>query len=309
VYITHVASNEKWWTGLSIVNTTSASKTLTFEFSNGTTRTRTLSAGEHQAFNIADLFGGASQPDIGSGVIKNASGIVGLELFASTPSSGDTYLGGILLQDNTAANLYYPHVASNDKWWTGIVAYNPSMLDATLTVNPYNAAGTALTSQTITIDGEGKYVGNLNSLSLPTDTAWFKISSTSPVTGFELFGTSDRHQLGAYASVGVSESKGVFAKYDSNGWTGIAFVNTEGTAATVTMTAYDDNGAVIATETISIAAHEKVSGQASSLFTDEISDATYIVFSANKIIVGFQLNGSSDNMMLDCMPGMPPTID
>ena len=33
---------------------------------------------------------------------------------------------GILLTDKTASTIYYPHVASDDYWWTGIVAYNPS---------------------------------------------------------------------------------------------------------------------------------------------------------------------------------------
>jgi hypothetical protein len=309
VYITHVASTEKWWTGLSLVNTSSATKTLTIRFSNGTTRNRTLAAGEHQAFSIRDLFSGTMQPDIASGVIENANGIVGLELFASTPSSGNNYLEGILLQDNTAGNLYYPHVASSAIWWTGIVAYNPSNLAATLTVNPYSAAGAALTPQTINIGGKEKYIGTTDALSMPAGTAWFKVSASSPVTGFELFGTKDGKQLGAYAGVGIRDSKGVFAKIDKEGWTGIAFVNTEGSMASVTMTAYDDSGAVIATQTITIAAHQKVSGQASSLFTDDISDATYIVFSANKDIVGFQLNGSSDNTMLDGLPGMPLTID
>ena len=66
-------------------------------------------------------------------------------------------------------------------------------------------------------------------LGLPAQTAWFKIDSTRPLSGFELFGTTDGNQLAAYAGGGGTGAKaGVFPKIEKNGgWTGIAFVNTE----------------------------------------------------------------------------------
>ena len=103
--------------------------------------------------------------------------------------------------------------------------------------------------------------------------------------------------------VGVSGTNGVFAKIDKDG-TGIAFVNIENSAATVTMTAYDDNGTTIATETVNLNAHEKKVDIPSNLFTEDISTATYIAYSSSGNVVGFQLNMSSDGMMLDALPGM-----
>ncbi len=35
IYISHIASNAEWWTGVSLVNTTSATKELTITFNNG----------------------------------------------------------------------------------------------------------------------------------------------------------------------------------------------------------------------------------------------------------------------------------
>ncbi len=181
-------------------------------------------------------------------MITNASGVIGLELFGS--SGWGTQLEGILLTDKTTSTIYYPHVASDDDWWTGIVAYNPSASACTITITPYSAQGTALPSSTFPIAGKGKYVGAVANLGLPAQTAWFKIDSTnSPFTGFELFGTMDGQQLGAYAGGGGTGAKeGIFAKIEKNGWTGIAFVNTEAGAASVTLTAYNDNGAPVATE-------------------------------------------------------------
>ena len=111
--------------------------------------------------------------------------------------------------------------------------------------------------------------------------------------------------MGGYTGVGISGTQGVFAKLEKDGWTGIAFVNIENSSATVTLTAYNDSGAVIATKAINLDAHEKALGIAEDIFAgNDISNATYIVCSSDKEVVGFQLNGSTDEMMLDGLPGM-----
>ena len=304
IYISHIASTQDWGTGISLVNTTSSTKVLTIEFDNGETKTKTLAANEHSAFMISSLFDDQPQTDIQSAVIKNGSGIVGLELFGSSDSSGDNYLSGILLKDETTTHIYYPHIASDSTWWTGIVAYNPSITSCTLNITPFRDNGTLLTPQTILLAGQEKYIGMVQDLDLPEGTAWFKIDATSPITGFELFGTNDGKQLGGYTGVGISSTDGVFAKTEKDGWTGIVFVNIENSTATVTMTAYDDTGNVIATETLNIDAYVKVVNWAPNLFSQDISNATYISYSSNREVVGFQLNGSSDDMMLDALPGM-----
>ncbi len=250
------------------------------------------------------MFNGQPQADIESAVIKNASGVIGLELFGSTESSGDNYLSGILLKDDTTTTIYYPHIASNTTWWTGIVAYNPSASACDITITPYSAGGTPLTAQSLTIPSKGKYIGTVAGLNLPTDTAWFKIEAASPITGFELFGTKDGNQLAGYTGVGISGKEGVFAKLETDGWTGIAFVNIEDSSAVVTLTAYNDNGNSVATETLNVGGYAKVVDMPESIFTQGINSATYISYSSEKEVVGFQLNGSSDDMMLDGLPGM-----
>ena len=303
IYISHIASSNAWWTGVSLLNTTSSPKTLTIEFNNGTTKTKELTAYEHSAFTIRSLFAGQAQPGIGSAVIKGGSGVVGLELFQSIGK--DKQLSGILLKDETSSTIYYPHIASNASWWTGIVAYNPSVSDTTITITPYSEEGTSLTPQSLTISGKGKYIGTVVGLDLPVDTAWLQIEATSPVTGFELFASQNGNRMAGYTGVGISAKEGAFAKLEKDGWTGIAFVNTESGPAAVTLTAYDDSGSVIATKGIDLDAHEKVVSVAETIFTgDDISDATYITYASDREVVGFQLNASSDGMMLDALPGM-----
>jgi hypothetical protein len=305
IYISHIASNAQWWTGVSLLNTTSATKELTITFNNGQSVPYTLNANEHKVFTIEDLLNQRLQPDIQSAVITNASGIIGLELFGSNVG-GSNQMDGILLTDKTAATLYYPHVAG-DGWWTGIVAYNPSASSCTITITPYSATGTSLSPLIRSIAGKGKYIGTVVDLGFPAQTAWFKIDSTSPITGFELFGTADGNQLAAYAEKsGTSTKAGVFAKIEKNGgWTRIAFVNTEAIAASVTLTAYNDNGTVVATQPLSVPAHAKVVKPAEDIFfPQDISSATYIAYSSDRNVVGFQLNGTSDGTMLDGLPGL-----
>ena len=303
IYISHIASNSEWWTGISLVNTSAIAKTLTITFSDGQLKQITLAASEHRAFSIRDLFNSQPQSDIKSAVITNASGIIGLELFGTLD---DKQLEGILLTDKTTSTIYYPHVASNSEWWTGIVAYNPSELACSITITPYSAQGTPLSPSTLPIPGKGKYIGSVAQLDLPDQTAWFKIEATSLITGFELFGTVDGNQLGAYAEKsGAGAKEGVFAKIEKNGWTGIAFVNTEDSPATVTLTAYTDDGAAVATKALSVGNHAKVVNQAELIFfPTDISSATYIAFTSDKNVVGFQLNGSLDWAMLDGLPAL-----
>ncbi|MDD5723241.1 MAG: S8 family serine peptidase, partial [Syntrophales bacterium] len=302
IYISHIASSDKWWTGISLLNTTSSPKTVTIEFDNGATKTKELAANEHSAFTIRSMFDNKPQPGIHSAVIKGGSGVIGLELFSSIGSARQ--LGGVLLKDDTGSKIYYPHIVSDSNWWTGIVAYNPSASASTITITPYSKEGASLTTQSLEMSGRGKYIGTVADLDLPVDTAWLQIEATSPVTGLELFATRNGNQLAGYTGVGISGKEGVFAKLEKDGWTGIALANTESSPATVTLTAYNDSGATITTEAINLNAHEKVVNTAEGIFTGDISNATYITYSSNKEVVGFQLNASSDSMMLDALPGM-----
>jgi hypothetical protein len=130
------------------------------------------------------------------------------------------------------------------------------------------------------LPGKEKYIDAVANLGLPAETAWFKIDSTRPITGFELFGTVDGNQLAAYAGGGGTGAKsGVFAKIEKDGWTGIAFVNTEASAASVTLTAYKDNGTTVATQVLPVGGHAKVVKPAEDIFfSQDISSATYIAY-------------------------------
>ncbi|MFP4531381.1 MAG: PKD domain-containing protein [Desulfobacterales bacterium] len=299
IYIPHIDSSSSWWTGLALVNTTNSTKTLTFTFSNGAVKKKDWAAGEHKSFTIAQLFKDTPQPDIESAVITGGAGVIGLELF----SKGKT-LSGVLLKDESADTLYFPHVDS-DKWWTGIAAYNMNSADANLTVTPYTESGEVLPAITPeSIPAGSKYIGDIPTLKLPDATAWFKVDASQPVNGFELFGTRNGNSLAGYSTVNIQRQNGVFPKLEHEGWTGIAFVNTTGTEATITLRIYDDGGEKLSQKDITLGGYAKLVDQPEDIFAGSITAGTYIKFMSDQNVVGFQLNGSDDGMMLDALPGM-----
>ena len=299
LFVSHIASDKIWWTGISLLNTSPSGKRVTLTFNDGQTKSVTLAGNEHRAFSIASLFDAEEQPGLNSAEISGTNGIVGLQLFG-----GGNQLSGILLKDNTASALYYPHLVSDDTWWTGIVAYNPHLTAANLTITPYSTDGTVLNTQKFSLGSHEKYLGTLSSLSLPDESAWFKVESNVGVTGFELFGTNNGSLLAGYTGVAIASRNAIFPKLEDNGWTGIAFANISPEPANIDLTFYNDAGVAVADGKLQVDGYSKVLGSAENLLRVDTSGATYMDYSSDREVVGFQLNGSADNMMLDALPGM-----
>ncbi len=300
LYLSHIATEGGWWTGVALVNTTAEEKSLTVRFNNGETRPIFLSPGQHRAFTVTELYRGPVPSAIRSGVIETADGVIGLELFGK-----ETLLSGVLLKDRTANTLYYPHLASNETWWTGIVAHNPFEPPVGLSVLPYAADGTALEPRAAFINGHDKYIKTAEALNLPAETAWFAIQANAPVTGFELFGTRDDAQVAGFSTLDIHRTGGIFPKLETEGWTGIAFVNVSEQLSEVSLTAYTDAGAEVASQTLILKGHQKQVGMADEFFIgQDIRQASYIRYRSDQDLVGFQLNGSADFRLLDALPGL-----
>ena len=297
IIVSHIAVTKGWWTGLNLLNTTAKDKTLTITFNNNLKKDLTLKAGAQKALNLAEFVGKEQLEEINSAVISNADGIVGLEIFGNGKQ-----LSGILLRDTTATTLYYPHIACDKLWWTGVIAFNTSTSRGTMTIKPYRKDGTPLTqTDDITIKPRERFVKAISELDLPDETHWLAIDSTVPLTGFELFGTTDSLQLGGYTCVGIDGESGVFPKLNKSGWSGIAFVNTTSNPITITLTAYSNDGTKVDRKRLPLNAFQKIVDQPETIFDNELDSATYITYKASAPVAAFQLNG--DGEMLDALPG------
>lgn len=305
--LSHIASNDGWWTGIGLLNTTDGVRTPTVRFSDGTTRFLTLSPGEHVAMTVRQLYGEDIGPEVASAVVTDADGVIGLMLFGS-----EHQLSGVSLTDAVSERLNYPHVAAEGGWWTGVVAYNPWETAADLTVTPFAETGTPLAAMNLRLEPFGKYVGTTSELAFPPEAGWFRVDASMPVTGFELFGDTDQRILAGYTGVRIETRNGLFPKLERDGWTGIALVNPAWAALGVTesasgepvlLTAFDDAGNAVAYESVTLDAGAKWSDTPKNLFVRDISAATYIEYASEAPMAGFQINGDG-KMMLDALPSL-----
>ena len=315
IIVSHIAMSDGWWTGLNLLNTTNESRTLTFTFNGEKTKNLTIAAGAHLAMNLAAFLEGWQLDEINSAIISNAEGVIGLEIFGNGKQ-----LSGILLRDTTTKNIYYPHIADDQFWWTGLVAFNPGNSSGQLIIKPYAADGTLLSPPApatstrmiilnpppaaipIEIRAKERYFGATSELDLPEGTKWMAIESSVPVSGFELFGTTNNLQLAGYTSVDIDGKSGIFPKYEhQNDWTGIALINTTSGRTSVTLTAYTDAGREVDSKTLPLNGFEQIVTDPKEIFDNSIDTATYIAYKATAPVVAFQINSEGD--MLDALPG------
>ena len=256
-----------------------------------------MGAMTHNTFLVSSLFENIAQPDIHSAVLKNAEGVIGLEIYGS-----GSQLSAIPIGNATATTVYYPHLASDAFWWTGILAYNPSADPCDLIVSPFDKDGFPLPQISSSVPANGQYIGVTTTLKVPPAAVWLQIEATKPVLGFEMFGNPQGSALAGFSGTQLSGRQGVFARIEKDGWTGIAMVNLEYDPAIVIMTAYDDGGNIIASQDHSLGAHTRTAKYAQEFFLQDISRATYITYASNRNLAGFLLNGSAEGKMLNALP-------
>ena len=319
ISLAHIATVDGWWTGLALLNTSTSEHDLTFTFNTGLERTVKLPAGAYKALNLAELIAPArAGTPIDSALISNADGVIGLEIFGN-----GNQLSGVSLKDAASKTLYIPHIAEDQQWWTGMVVYNPGQNPGELTVKPYAADGTPLqislptimaadtrgiyppaaAATPFTVGSGQQFIGTGDRFGLPQETAWMSIEASVPVTGLELFGTVDGNQLAGYLVVNIDGDSGILAKLEDNGWTGIALVNIGDDPISVTLEAFADTGGEPVARSIThLKSHEKLIDIPENLFTEDLQNATYIVYRGTGPVVAFQLN-SNGTTMLDALPG------
>ena len=110
--------------------------------------------------------------------------------------------------------------------------------------------------------------------------------------------------MAGYTGVELKSRRGIFATLEQdNGWTGLALVNTESEAATVTLRARNNRGQLKARKDLTLAPHERLIGLVTTIFArEDISEAHYISYESNRELVGFQINGNG--RLLDALPAL-----
>jgi pimeloyl-ACP methyl ester carboxylesterase len=195
--------------------------------------------------------------------------------------------------------LYFPHVASFGLWETEIALTNTSEVAVHGDLQAFKEDGTLL-SQSIPVNlpalGRRQVVVG-SSFQDPKNIAYLALVSDSGfVAGYTRFmQPGNRVSLAA----GTGTKQGWFTKMEQDGWTGIAFVNTETADAAVALTAWDENGSPVAATTLPLRPGEKLVRMVNELFTSDLKDAKYFKFKSDRNVLGFTVSSSGDNLMLD----------
>lgn len=107
-------------------------------------------------------------------------------------------------------------------------------------------------------------------------------------------------------SLSVPETRGVFGHIEKKGWTGLVLLNPGDAQASVDLKAFDDNGVLIAENTLFLGPGVHESGFFFSFFDEsaELGPATYVTYKATKEIIGLEFTGSNDGMTLNALPGL-----
>ncbi len=314
IYVPHIAPETNYWyTYTSLINgdfSNMASPYFDY-FSNLITLDYPTNPLEQYYFEWeTDIFGG-SFPDNMRGWGKiyttgNAT-LSGMETFKV--KAEDIYnVAGLSLPSELTDTLYFPHIhVEGGYWWTGIAVNNAAEISFPVTFHAIASDGTELDTVTWIIDPYSKLVKLAQNLwtdkgrDFPENTAWIKVTATEKkIIGYELFGTLEsqgRRLLAGLNSPIEGHKELIFPHVESNEnyWTGIAFVNIGEENATVTATAYDNDGKELLTITISdsFKPNEKYVNTVKNMFNSQVPDGTtYIKVSSTSNIVGFELWGN-----------------
>ena len=200
----------------------------------------------------------------------------------------------------SGSKIYFSHIATTLGWETEVAVINPTETTASATLISYSNTGSEVGARiSITLAAHGRYQAEVgSSFNNPADIAYIVLTSEAAgLKGYSKFYTA---QIRASIMASTPAKSGIFTKLEKEGWTGIAFVNTSSSAtASVTLSAYNNAGAVIATEEMKVAPGNKAVDMAANIFSNPITEATYVTYQSDQEVVGFFLNGSSDGSRLD----------
>jgi pimeloyl-ACP methyl ester carboxylesterase len=197
--------------------------------------------------------------------------------------------------------IYFPHIACVAPWTTEVALLNTKMgADVMGQLHAFDPQGHELGSVPLTIPSGGRVQMTINTLFPESPGVAYLVyrSDSGFVGGYSRF-YEPLNRVAIPASSGARQ--GWFPKKESNGWTGIAFVNIEPGAATVALTAIDNSGAEVAMVTFALGPGIKVVGMDDEVFGRDVSRATYFRYTSNRKLLGFTVNGSPDGQQMDGM--------
>jgi len=314
-YLPHTAEGGGWWTFFNVLNSGSTAADLTMAAYDAEGNYLGASA-KISRLKINQQLSGAPSNYFAPEVISKAAWykltssvpLTGFEVFGSDQGS----LAGFSLPIADSSQLYLPHVAQDDQWWTGL-----SFVSAGTRLSEFHLEARDRTGRLLAEAGWPKYLGpgektvdvinNYFGWDFPAEIQWASIRSDSPITGFELFGTRDFKMMAAVPALTQGAKKLYFPHVVTTDgwWTGIAMLNVDVRPGTLRMTAYGEDGKALAdSRSISLVAGERTVGTAESFFDNWPTGVKYLEAASDVAVVGFELVGRSAPPLFGGLPAL-----
>jgi hypothetical protein len=205
---------------------------------------------------------------------------------------------------------YFPHVASDGNWETEIALMNtiPGGVPVRGQLSAFGKnGGSPIETLSLEIPPGGRTeitVGKV--FHSPEEIAYLTFLADSGfVTGYCRFDEPGNRVSLPIAPTALTE--GWFPKMETDGWTGLAFVNTDTSNAKVILTAYDESGTKVAENSLpQVKPGEKVVALVAQLFpAANLSNARFFGFTSDKPLIGFSVSQSRDGLKLDGLMSSP----
>ncbi len=219
----------------------------------------------------------------------------------------------VLMTGSRIYEYHLPHTAEYDGWWTFFAVTNPNPVAAEIIFTAHAASGEVLgTSDKLTrlpinntVSGKP---ASFFAADLLAKSAWYRIRSSGPLAGLEIFG----HTVGALAgfSLPMPESETLYlphVAHDVQWWTGVSFVSSGVKSNALHLEARNATGELIGTAARPrrMQPGEKAVDTVDAFFGwDFPIDTKWASLKSDAPLTGFELFGTRDMRMLAAIPAL-----
>ncbi len=199
--------------------------------------------------------------------------------------------------------LSAPHLPYDDKWWTLISVMNSGDLDTVVTFTGYTDDGEVFKSIQYEMKADQSMTAMIHDVIpglKPGEIASLTIvsSNNQALTGYLLYGTSEKTELVAFPILPVSGDTVYLSHLASSDywWTGIGMVNGDEVEKDFLFTLYDAKGNDLETVTRRLKPHQRLAVTTRNLF-QSVRSGKYIKIEGGRTS-GIYCIGSADSFQL-----------
>ncbi len=251
------------------------------------------------------LWLGNDLQDIDWATISASQPFSAIETFSRL--TGKNEVAGLALSGESATELAFLHIAKDTSlFWTGMVYININPEPISAQELFYSDQGELLLSRSATLQKNEKRILLVDAQTqtssdplVPVGSDWCLIQTSSPIIGYELFGSPIESPHSVFAGLQGSlqtHDKLQFGMsvHSADDWVGLVVVNLSSAASDLMFVHYADNGTRIAEQSANLAAKAKRSLLMRDLFPNSYAQGGWVeVLADNHAINGFQLYGNN----------------